>query len=193
MNIVAGLSGLKAAADMTKALRDGLKAGQIKADEIAGRIGEIYDYIIDSKMALVDAQQEQQTLHGEIAALKKEAASLKSRLEEKDAVVYHDGACWRQYSVKVEPPPGGDPDAEYSERREDGPFCPSCWPLIDKLIPGQINHVEDGYVKFYCNNHKSPVYFDVPERLVKNRPLDPHRAEDEGPDFAIIPGPRPWG
>ncbi len=58
MNIVAGLGGIKAAAEMTKALRDGIKAGQIKADEIAGRIGEIYDYIIDSKAALIEAQSE---------------------------------------------------------------------------------------------------------------------------------------
>jgi hypothetical protein len=39
MNILVGMSGLKAAADLTKALRDGIKAGLIKPDEIAGRIG----------------------------------------------------------------------------------------------------------------------------------------------------------
>lgn len=43
MDIVAGLSGLRAAAEMIKMLREKLKAGDIKPDEIAGRIGEIYD------------------------------------------------------------------------------------------------------------------------------------------------------
>ena len=47
---------------MTRALRDGIKAGQIKGDEIAGRIGEIYDYIIESKDALVGAKEEIQSL-----------------------------------------------------------------------------------------------------------------------------------
>lgn len=60
--IAAGLSGLKAAAEMTKAIRDGLRAGSIKSDEIPSRIGEIYDYIVDSKAALVDAQDEILTL-----------------------------------------------------------------------------------------------------------------------------------
>ena len=49
MTIAAGLSGLKAAADLTRILRDGLKSGQITVDQLSGRIGEIYDYIINSK------------------------------------------------------------------------------------------------------------------------------------------------
>jgi len=69
MNILAGMSGLKAAADMTRALRDGLEAGSIKQDEIAGRIGEIYDYIIDSKDALVDAKEEIENLKAQVASL----------------------------------------------------------------------------------------------------------------------------
>jgi len=77
--IAAGLSGLKAAADMTKALRDGVKAGAFKADEIYGRIGEIYDYIVDSKAALVDAQDENQNLRQELRSLK-DAGDLESRV-----------------------------------------------------------------------------------------------------------------
>jgi hypothetical protein len=72
MNIITGLSGLKSAAEMTKALRDGIKSGQIKADEIAGRIGEIYDYIIDSKAALVDTQEEVQALRAQIQSFNDE-------------------------------------------------------------------------------------------------------------------------
>lgn len=56
-------------ADLTKSLRGGLKTGQIKPDEIAGRIGEIYDYIIDSKAALVEAQEESLQLTDQIRKL----------------------------------------------------------------------------------------------------------------------------
>lgn len=83
MNILAGMSGLKAAADMTKALRDAIKSGQIKADEIAGRIGEIYDYIIDSKAALLDAQEEMTKLRAEVQALNDEK-------EFRDGLTYDD-------------------------------------------------------------------------------------------------------
>ena len=58
MSIAVGLSGIKTTADLVKGFRDGLKAGTVQPDEIAGRIGEIYDYIIDSKEALADAKGE---------------------------------------------------------------------------------------------------------------------------------------
>ncbi len=74
MNIAAGLSGLKAAADLTKAMRDAAKAGTLKPDEFAGRIGEIYDYIADSKVALVEAKDEIQKLQGQIDAFDDERA-----------------------------------------------------------------------------------------------------------------------
>ena len=61
---------MRAAADLTKALRDGIKEGSVKSDEIAGRIGEIYDYIIDSKAALVDAKEENEALKTELKTLK---------------------------------------------------------------------------------------------------------------------------
>ena len=83
MNIAAGLSGLKAAADITKMPREGIKAGSIKGDEIAGRIGEIYDYIIDSKAALVDAKEENEALKAVLKSLK-DTQSLAASLE-------HDG------------------------------------------------------------------------------------------------------
>ncbi len=68
MSILGGLSALAAAADLTKTMRDAAKSGAIKPDEFAGRVGEIYDYIIDSKAALVDAQEEMLRLQAEIRA-----------------------------------------------------------------------------------------------------------------------------
>jgi hypothetical protein len=58
MDIASGLAALKTASDLTKSLRNAVKAGGIKDDEVSGRIGEIYDYIIDSKAALTDANEE---------------------------------------------------------------------------------------------------------------------------------------
>src|SRR5271157_6398630 len=110
MDIVAGMSGLKAAAEMTKALRDGLKRGGIRPDEIAGRIGEIYDYIIDSKAALVDAKEENEALKAEIKTLK-DAQVLAASLQ-------HDG---KVYWIAR-----GD--------KWDGPFCSRCWDDNGKLI-----------------------------------------------------------
>jgi hypothetical protein len=123
MNIAAGLSGLNAAVTMTKALRDGLKSGQIKPDEIAGRIGEIYDYIIDSKVALVDAQSEVMDLQREVQALKQE-------LETKRSLNVEDGVYWQIHQVAGEGP-GGEPE-HYGHW--DGPFCPTCFDADAKLV-----------------------------------------------------------
>lgn len=66
MDIASGVSALKVATDLTRTLRDRLKGGEVKPDEIAGRIGEIYDYIVDSKDALIDAKDEIQSLKDQI-------------------------------------------------------------------------------------------------------------------------------
>jgi len=96
MEIASGLSALRAAADLAKALRDGAKGGSIKADDFAGRIAEVYDYIIDSKEALSSAQEH-------IAKLRLENERLKT-------YAFHHSVNWRSL-----------PDG-----KEDGPFCPTC-------------------------------------------------------------------
>jgi hypothetical protein len=53
---------------LTRSLREAAKSGSLKADEFAGRVGEIYDYIIDSKAAFLDAQQEVLALREKISA-----------------------------------------------------------------------------------------------------------------------------
>ena len=72
MSITSGLAGLEAAGDLTKAMRDAAKAGTLKPDEFAGRVGEIYDYIVDSKDALVEAKDEIQDLQSQIKAFNDE-------------------------------------------------------------------------------------------------------------------------
>ena len=129
MNIVAGLSGIKAAADLTKTLRDAIKSGTMKSDEIAGRIGEIYDYIIDSKAALVDAKEENETLKAEVRALKASRELAHS--------LQHDG---KVYWIAQ-----GD--------KWDGPFCSRCWDKDEKLVrlDHQIVRNDDPRIgSFWC-------------------------------------------
>src|SRR5580658_9457711 len=145
MNIAAGLSGLKAAGEMAKALRDGLKAGQIKPDEIAGRIGEIYDYIIDSKMALVDAQEE-------ISSIKERYRQLESRLEFRDRVKFEGGAQWLLNK----------------DGTRQGPFCPSCWGLNEKLVrPSRGVGESAKHKSFFCSHHSPNVKFKVDINLLE--------------------------
>ena len=75
MEIASGLSALKAAADLARALRDAAKVGSLKPDELAGRIAEMYDYISDSKEALLSTQET-------ISELRAENEKLKAKLSE---------------------------------------------------------------------------------------------------------------
>jgi hypothetical protein len=70
MELARGLSAIKTAADLTRSIRDAAKAGSLKPDEFAGRVAEVYDYIIDSKEALLDAQEQMSKLRADIAKLK---------------------------------------------------------------------------------------------------------------------------
>jgi len=145
MEIVTGLSGLKTAADLIRALRDGLKSGQIKGDEIAGRIGEIYDYIVDSKDALVDAKDEVQILKDKIRALEEQADLEKH-------VVFHDQASWKTLD----------------EESEEGPFCPVCWSLNKKLVrPTYFNSKQPHEITFVCSVHQHPIHFTVPRQVCR--------------------------
>lgn len=74
MDIATGISALKAAVDLTRATRDAAKAGKLTPDEFAGRVGEIYDYIIDSKDALVDAKDEIQELKAKLKTIDDDTA-----------------------------------------------------------------------------------------------------------------------
>jgi hypothetical protein len=90
MDIGTGLSALKAATELTRSLREGLKSGTIKGDEISGRIGEIYDHIVDSKDALVEARDEIQELKGQL-----HSSNLRQQI---DSELHHDGyVYWRKH------------------------------------------------------------------------------------------------
>ncbi len=129
MSITSGLAGLKAAADLTKALRDTAKAGSLKPDEFAGRVGEIYDYIVDSKDALIEAKDEIQQLKAELKA-RDDGERIERELE-------HDGyVYWRN-----------DTDGKRA-----GPYCVFCWKKEDKLVP--LTHISG----IFGGTHKSKRY-----------------------------------
>ena len=151
MDIASGRSALKTATELTRGLGDRLKSGNVSPDEIAGRIGEIYDYIVDSKDSLVDAKDA-------IVELRDENRGLKDKLEQKGLVVFHDGANWQKAQNGT----------------EDGPFCPSCW--ADGLLHrGSIAYVEDGFASITCGRHTSAYNYKVPEQLIKNVDLRPYK------------------
>ncbi len=127
MDIATGLSGLRSAAELTRMLREGLKAGAVKPDEISGRIGEIYDHITDSKDALVDAKDEIEGLKSELRSLKEERGIADSL--EFDGTVY--------WVAKGE--------------RWDGPFCSLCWDGKGKLVRLQNQEGAGTHPNFsYC-------------------------------------------
>jgi hypothetical protein len=115
MDIVAGLSGLKTAADLTRTLREALKSSQLKPDEISGRIGEIYDYIVDSKDALIDAKEEIVRLQDEITKLRDIGDNFELR----------DNVYWRK----------GTRDA----------YCPLCLGATGRAVPLQKTSGEIWY------------------------------------------------
>jgi len=51
--VATGVSAVKAGYELVRSFRDGLKSGAVKPDEIAGRIGEILDYLTDAKGACI--------------------------------------------------------------------------------------------------------------------------------------------
>jgi hypothetical protein len=74
MSIVASLSGLSAAVNLGKSLRDTLKHDQLKPEEVIGRLGEIIDHIVDGKIDLAESQDEIRVLEEKIRALNDESA-----------------------------------------------------------------------------------------------------------------------
>lgn len=112
MDITTGLAGLKAAVDLARTLRDAAKSGSLKPDEFAGRVGEIYDYIVDSKDALVEAKDQIQGLKSHIQAVN-ERKQIDDELE-------HDGyVFWRNHQ----------------DGTRSGPYCVYCWRKESVLIP----------------------------------------------------------
>ena len=119
MDIISGLAGLKTASELVRIVRDAAKTGTLKPDEFAGRVGEIYDYIVDSKDALVEAKNRIQDLESQLAA--------KNGTKQIDSELDHDGyVYWRNHL----------------DTKRSGPYCTYCWGKDDRLIP--LRRIPDG-------------------------------------------------
>jgi hypothetical protein len=117
MSIVAGAAALKTAVELTRALRDAAKAGTIKPEEFAGRVGEIYDNIIDSKDALSDAKDE-------IRDLKDQLRALKGAADDEKRFRFMHGVYWKTSDVlSLDKDENGN---RITQTHWDGPFCPVC-------------------------------------------------------------------
>ena len=126
MDIATGLSALNAAIDLTRSLHEKLKSNAIKSDEIAGRIGKIYDHIVDSKDALVGARAEIQYLKDLLQAVN-DRKQIESELE-------HDGRVyWRNH-------------------RTNGPYCPFCWDKDKRLVT--LTFIHEGNFAGYDGVHR---------------------------------------
>ncbi|HEY4360108.1 MAG TPA: hypothetical protein VGN17_04040 [Bryobacteraceae bacterium] len=155
-NFLAGLSALKTGTDLLRVLRDAAKSGELKPDEFASRVGEIYDYIVDSKDALVDAKDEIQELKTRIQALENH--------QQIDGELKHDGyVYWRDH-----------PDG-----KRTGPYCVYCWTRDGTLVP--MTHISGTFGgtkpsrRFDCAIHETvlvPTGEPVPESppSVRRRP-----------------------
>jgi hypothetical protein len=149
MDISTGLHALKTSTDLLRLLRERLKSGEVKGEEVIGRIGEIYDYIVESKDALVDA--------------KDEIYALKDKLRARSQYEHRFSVLWRK----------GDNGSFV------GPFCPICngdgkeMPL--RPAPGYDQSKD--YFNMACNVHhqaasmrpSTPVTYQVPKSEVPER------------------------
>jgi hypothetical protein len=149
VDIVVALSGLKTAADLTRMLRDGLKSGQVKTNEAAARIGDIYDAIVDSKDALNDAKDEIVRLQDEVKKLNKAA-------DEEHSFTFEHGVYWKTSEVQTSRREGPE-QTPVREIRYHGPFCPLCKDVNQQAV--HLKHdgiMQDGTQHiWFCEVHKS--------------------------------------
>lgn len=154
MDIVTGLGILKAASDLITRLREALKSGEVKPDEVMARIIEIQDLISDGRTALIDAQEVVISRNAEVQVLKDEVRRLTEAADLGRRVVFHDNACWKRLD----------------DGAEEGPPCPSCW--ADRTLRrGQVLAVHKRQVVFIRSEHMDVFRFCVPEGLVQNYDL----------------------
>ncbi len=104
--VFSGISATNAGYNLLKVIKERLKSGDVKPDEIAGRIGELYDYIGEAKDSLVNAKEE-------INNLKDRIRVLESQSKQRGEMKFADFAYWT---------------------KDDGPFCQLCWDNEDRQV-----------------------------------------------------------
>jgi hypothetical protein len=160
MDILTGMSGLKTGIELLRSLREALKSGQMKPDEVAGRIGEIYDYIVDSKDALVDAKDEIQTLRDEIRQQKEQVRELERKIAEEHTFVFLHGAYWVQFTKPTHHT--AEEGIPVCSMHYEGPYCPTCKDADSKSVRLRDlgRGAAAGESQYYCDIHKITFYIE---------------------------------
>jgi chromosome segregation ATPase len=96
--ITGALGGLKTASDLIRNVRDGVKSKQMKLDEVDSRISEVFDHIVEAKVALNDAKDEITLLRAELAKLK----DLEEGYEFRDNAYWRDGVAYCPKCLKID-------------------------------------------------------------------------------------------
>lgn len=141
-DIGAGLAALKTAADLTKTVREAIKSGKIKPADLDAQIAQIYDQIIDSRAAVVEAQEE-------IIKLKEEIRVLTDKSQLEKDLTFDGDVYWL--------------------KNDEFPYCPLCWGSDLKLVRLQKYSTDtyDGIRKtnYYCKLHD--INFHTPTNAEK--------------------------
>lgn len=130
-------------------------ANESKNFEWTSKLIEIQQKVIELQGAYASLQNANRELAEENRRLK-EAKDLESR------AIFEHGVYWLAPQVQYEVT--GESVIEVSERPMNGPYCPSCWDLDQKLVRLQIwNSGKPGNIDFYCPHHKNTqVFYGIP-------------------------------
>ena len=152
--VATGLSGLKAASDLTTRIREALGSRDVKLDEVVARIVEIQGLISDGRTALIDVQEQLLEKNREIFNLEQTCNKLSERLAKKVQGRKHDDAVWKVLD----------------DGKEDGPYCPNCWEKTGLFMQPKPGATGEGFSAFFCDEHgTSPFVFRVPTLLCGTR------------------------
>lgn len=152
VSVIGGLTAIKTGLDLLKSINELVKQKKLDPTEIGNRLIALHGYLLDSREALGDAQQEIQKLHEQITSLQRDKDM------EADLEHVQDGGF---YVRKSELSTG-----QYI------PYCPLCWGQQRKLIPLNPVHGE-GYWR--CDIHKSSHFTE------KYRQRDDHESVSYDP------------
>ena len=134
MEIATGLSAVKTAVDLLTGLRDALTTRELKPHEIQSRIAEMQDLLLNARMALLDAKEEEATLKSRITELER-VRDISKDFEYEEGVYWHRGY----------------------------PYCVNCWDSDRKPIrlegPYRIANTQSSeYRQWTCPIHKTKYY-----------------------------------
>lgn len=133
MDILAGITAAKTAAELLKALREKLGSPNVNIEEVQARLVELTQLILDGRQAIMDAQEE-------IRQLKKERDGALEQLKLADDMEYQiDGGFYLRTS---------------EAQKGVIPYCATCWTTERKLTHMIGDDSSDYYT---CPLHKIPL------------------------------------